>query len=74
MTTSPAQRMINSRTRTLLPVHSHLLDPEITNEKEVPIKVKTKKATRSTMRIMYNKGPKPLETLKIGDTVRMKPI
>ena len=68
MTTSPAQRMMNRRTRTSLPVHSHLLDSEITNEKEVLIKLKRQQE------VQYNKGPNLLEILKILDLVRMKPI
>ena len=50
MTTSQAQRMMNRRTCTLLPVHFHLFDPEITNEKEVLIELKRQQE------VQYNKG------------------
>ena len=65
--TSPAQRMFNRRTRTLLPTKSTLLIPEI------PQGVKqSKQKNQETQKHYYDKHAKELPPLNIGDTVRLE--
>ena len=67
-TTSPAQRMLNRRTRTLLPMSNRLLKPEI------PTGVyKSQKANQAKQAFYYDKTAKDLKPLSDGDVVRVKP-
>ena len=67
-TTSPAQRMLNRRTRTPLPMSNRLLKPEI------PTGVyKSQKANQAKQAFYYDKTAKDLEPLSDGDVVRVKP-
>ena len=67
-TTSPAQRMLNRRTRTLLPMSNRLLKPEI------PTGVyKSQKANQAEQAFYYDKTAKDLKPLSDGDVVRVKP-
>ena len=66
-TTSPAQRMLNRRTRTQLPMSNRLLKPEI------PTGVyKSQKANQAEQAFYYNKTAKDLKPLSDGDVVRLK--
>ena len=65
--TSPVQRLMGRRTRTLLPTTEKLLRPEIpqsTGEKLTAGKEKQKK--------YYNKNTKKLSELHVGDNIRMR--
>ena len=68
MTTSPAQRFLNRRTRTEVPMKATLLTPEIA---ETVLAEKTKKHQKS--QAYYDRTAKDLNELKPGDTVRVKP-
>ena len=69
---SPAQRLLNRRTRTLIPTTSELLKPrgEEIMKKDRQI---IDKATRLRER-HYNKTAKDLKPLEEGDVIRMKPF
>ncbi len=71
MGSSPAQRMLGRRTRTLLPTTAKLLKPEGVNT-DVTKKLKRLKCSRSEW--YHDKHAKTLEPLEEGDCVRMKPM
>jgi hypothetical protein len=66
--TSPAQRLMNRRTRILLPTAAKLLQPKIINETS-KMKQRVQKQAE-----YYNKSAKDLKPLQEGDVVRMKPL
>lgn len=68
LTTSPAQRFLNRRTRTLLPTSNELLKPEIIDD-QAKKDLKLKKQAEH-----YDKTARDLRPLKQGDTVRIKPL
>ena len=68
MTTSPAQRFLNRRTRTEIPTTGTLLTPKIA---EKVLEEKTRKTKIS--QVCYNKSARDLNELKPGDIVRVKP-
>nr|XP_006816318.1 PREDICTED: uncharacterized protein K02A2.6-like [Saccoglossus kowalevskii] len=68
MTTSPAQRLMNRRTKTLLPITDKLLNPAINQRVSQEIK-----KNKDRQAYYYNKDAKDLPTLNQGDTVRMMP-
>ncbi len=62
---SPSQRMVNRRTRTLLPMTHNLLRPRAEQEHECDkLKVKHNQTMQATY---YNRRPKDLPVLKEGD-------
>ena len=65
---SPAQRMFDRRTRTLLPMTRALLAPATAREDRTKLKERQEK-----QRMQYNRGAKDLKPLAEGDMVRMKP-
>ena len=65
--TSPAQRFLNRRTRTLLPTTEKLLIPKVSLELE-------KGNLRLNQKKNFDKYAKDLTPLEKGDTVRMKPF
>ena len=65
---SPAQRLFNRRTRTLLPTTESLLAPKVVAAKD------RLKERQMKMKELYDKGAKPLNPLEEGDVVRMKPF
>ena len=67
-TTSPAQRIINRRTRTLQPVSNRLLDSEINTGV-----YKSQKANQAKQAFYHDKTAKDLKPLSDGDVVRLKP-
>ena len=67
MTTSPAQRFLNRRTTTEVPMKATLLTPEIA---ETVLAEKTKKHQK--FQAYYDRIAKDLNKLKPGDTVRVK--
>ena len=68
LSTSPSQRLMNRRTRTLLPTSANLLQPRIVDDKAKMKKKVDKQAE------YFNKSSKKLQPLEEGDTVRMKPL
>ena len=67
-TTSPAQRMLNRRKKTLLPMSNRLLKPEI------PTRVhRSQKDNQAKQAFYYDKTAKDLKALSDGDVVRVKP-
>lgn len=70
MGTSPAQRLISRRTKTLLPTKESLLVPEVPDKKEQEMKLMKLKERQSHY---YNRSAKDLEPLKILDPVRIGP-
>lgn len=68
LTTSPAQRLMSRRTRTLIPTAAELLEPKVIQETE-------RQRLRVRKQIKYHDvAAKPLLPLDVGDTVRMKPF
>ncbi|XP_068749296.1 uncharacterized protein [Montipora capricornis] len=68
---SPAQRLMNRRTRTLLPTTSTLLEPRSLSTKQEREKLKDVKKMQARY---YNAHAKGLPPLHEGDTVRLKPF
>ncbi len=68
LNTSPAQRLLNRRTRTLLPIKDTLLEPEITSNMQGLMH------NRQRQEKYYNRTAKNLDTLKTGDRVRVQPF
>ena len=66
--TSPAQRLMGRRCKTLLPVAGSLLQPSFPTEDDS----RKLLGTKQRQQFYYNKQAKPLEPLSIGDTVRMR--
>ena len=67
LATSPVQRLMGRRTRTLLPTHPKLLKPEVDTQTE------DKLAHRKQMQAeRYNKKSQPLPLLQSGAAIRMK--
>ena len=67
--TSPAQRMLNRRTRSLLPMTAEMLKPS-------PVPPGTKQKMRESQKrqtMYYNRTAKDLPVLSEGDVIRMKP-
>ncbi|XP_028406774.1 uncharacterized protein K02A2.6-like [Dendronephthya gigantea] len=65
--TSPAQRLMGRRTRTLLPTHKNLLKQPISES------TRDKLVARKSRQIHhYNKTHQPLQPLKKGQAIRMK--
>ena len=68
MKSSPAQRLMSRRTRTLLPTSEKLLKPKLAeNVQEEKWKTRTKQA------FYYNRNARDLPPLKTGDSVRIQP-
>ncbi|KAJ8356687.1 hypothetical protein SKAU_G00194810 [Synaphobranchus kaupii] len=65
--TSPAQRLLCRRTRTLLPTKDTLLEPEITDNTQGLMH------NRRRQEKYYNRKARDMDTLKIGDSVRVQP-
>lgn len=68
--TSPAQRLLNRRTRTLIPATDNKLAPRGTEYMLDSMKMKHNKGLQTNQ---YNKGARELPSLEEGDTVRLKP-
>ena len=66
---SPAQCLMNRRTKTLLPVTSNLLKPEISVNRHRSLCV-----SQQQQKSYYDKHSKDLRSLEEGDVVRMKPF
>lgn len=66
--TSPAQRLLSRRTRTLLPIRDSLLEPKVTNNRSGLIKNQQRQAK------YYNQTAKDMDPLKPGDVVRVQPF
>ena len=71
MSSSPAQRLLNRRARTLLPTTKTLLLPGTSNN-EKEIKDLTKRQQQQSS--YYNRNARDLPTLAEGDVIRMKPF
>lgn len=67
---SPAQRLLNRRTRTLLPVDNRMLQPIIVNRRKLRANIRKRQRQQAQS---YNKNAKDLTPLKIGDKVRIQP-
>ena len=65
---SPVQRLMNRRTKTLIPTKSGLLDGGTKNQDKENLQKRQDKQRRS-----YDKTAKDLPGLREGDVVRMKP-
>jgi len=71
MDSSPVQRLMNRRTKTVLPTSRALLQPRMT----YPEKDQPNLAKRQKQQVRYfNQGARDLRDLAEGDVVRMKPF
>ena len=69
---SPAQRLFNRRTRSLLPVTANLLTPQSVSDNELcRAKLEQRKQRQAQY---YNRHAVDLEPLRRGDVVRLKPF
>ena len=69
---SPAQRLFNRRTRSLLPMTANLLVPQAVSDNELcRAKLEERKQRQAQY---YNRGAVDLDPLRIGDVVRLKPF
>ena len=68
MDTSPAQRLMSCRTKTLLPTSGTLLQPQLCTKTEEQLS-----ANKERMSFYYNRHTKNLPPLQSGDTVRIQP-
>ena len=66
---SPAQKLMSRRTRTLLPTPDVFLQPEVIKGVPENIKLQKQKAKRQ-----YDKTAKPLPELQIGQHIKLQPI
>ena len=71
MTTSPAQRLMGRRTKTLLPTTQTLLIPKATQSDIVKSQLKESQQSQAKY---YNRNARDLPELSKGDTVRMKAL
>ena len=69
MDSSPAQRLMSKRTKTLLPVAQHLLEPEIQSDVERKLTKKRRKAKK-----YFDRGSKELPELEIGQPISLMPF
>ena len=66
--TSPAQRLMGRRCKTLLPVTDALLQPRYSTEQDA----RSIMGAKQRQQHYYNKCAKPLEAIKPGETVRLQ--
>ena len=71
MTTSPAQRLMSRRTKTLLPTTQSLLLPRTINMESEKKELRQRQQAQAKY---YNRSAKDLPSLSEGDVVRMKPF
>ena len=69
MNTSPGQRFLNRRTRTLLQTKETLLRPRVPSPKQQQHKLKQKQGTQAHH---YNRNARDFKQLSEGDVVRTK--
>jgi len=69
MDSTPAQRLFSRRTRTALPMASHLLQPKVIPDVHLNLQQRQNKQALS-----FNRGAKELQPLKDGDVVRVRPL
>ena len=67
---SPAQRLLNRRTRSLLPMSAGLLRPSVVDEDMTCTKLRLRQQQQARY---YNRGARDLDPLEKGDPVRVKP-
>lgn len=65
---SPAQRLLSRRTRTLLPTKASLLQPKVQQEEQ------SLKRKQERQCAYYNRSARDLDKLKPGDCVRIQPF
>jgi len=68
---SPSQRLMSRRTKTLLPTKATLLKPEVVDTKHTR---RDMKHNQSKQALYFNKRAKDLTVLQEGDTVRLQPF
>ena len=71
MTTSPAQRLMGRRTKTLIPTTQNFLMPKTNPPRVEKSQLKERQQVQAKY---YNRTTKELPTLSEGDVVRMKPF
>ena len=69
MDSTPAQRLFSRRTRTSLPMASHLLQPKV-----IPNVHQNLQQRQTKQALSFNRGAKELQPLKDGDVVRVRPL
>ena len=69
MQTSPAQRLMSRRTKTLVPISTNLLYPEVPEGVQHQIQRK-----RQMAKIYHDRNVKVLPDLEIGQEVRLAPL
>ncbi|XP_063446850.1 uncharacterized protein K02A2.6-like [Mytilus trossulus] len=67
---SPAEKLMNRKTRTLLPTKESLLKPKVITPNKVQTELTKQKQKQQ---FYYNQGTKDLPMLKNGDAVRIQP-
>ena len=67
---SPAKRLLNRRTRSLLPMSASLLKPSVADEDTTHTKLRLRQQQQARY---YNRGARDLDHLEKGDAVRVQP-
>jgi len=67
---SPVQRLLNRRTRSLLPMSAGLLKPTVADEDTTHTKLRLRQQQQARY---YNRGARDLDPLEKGDAVRVQP-
>ena len=68
---SPAQRLMNRRTKTLLPTVTALLRPQVVDAQHTSRDIKR---GQNRQAVYYNRGASDKQALEEGDTVRLQPF
>ena len=69
MGSTPAQRLFSRRTRTSLPMASHLLQPKV-----IPNVHRNLQQRQTKQALSFNRGANERQPLKDGDVVRVRPL
>ena len=67
---SPAQRLLNRRTSSLLPMSAGLLKPSVADEDSTHTTLRLRQQQQARY---YNRGARDLDPLEKGDAVRVQP-
>ena len=66
---SPSQLLMNRRTKTLIPISTELLKPEVKSEMKVQVHLENK---QKQQKVYYDKRTSNLSKLEVGDSVRVQ--
>ena len=68
---SPVQKLMNRRTKTLLPIKTDLLQPKMINKEYI---IEQRKLAKHQQKVYYDRNAKDLRPLHKGESVHVKPL